>query len=150
MARPDIADLIKNSLGSGLPHPGKPETREPPRLIPLMAFRTAGMPQEMRQHIENTAQCIGEAIVHLIEAPAPIGADSVIINRSELDELRAAEDQPGDSLPVVCRICKHPIAYLRVISGRALVLPDTLRKVEHTCTFAETPSDQKQPVEATP
>ena len=133
MAAPAIAQLIAKQLGAGLPHPGKPETNEAPRLIPLAGFRTAGMAPEMRQHVENSAQCVGEAIVHLIEAPAPIGADHVVIPRAELNQLRAADDLPGMPLPVVCKLCGQPIVHLQIVNGRARVNPALLDAINTTC-----------------
>lgn len=137
MAAPELAELIAKSLGAGLPHPGKPETRESPRLIPLAGFRTAGMAPEMKRHVENSAQCVGEAIVHLIEAPPPVGADHVLIPRAELDQLRAADDQPGQALPVMCRLCKRPILYLQIVNGRAAVQPNLLASANLTCPHTE-------------
>jgi len=145
MTNSPIAELIADHLPKGLPHPGRPETHESPRLLPIAGFRTAGMAPEMVQHVEDTAQCVGEAIVHLIET----AGESVIIKRDELDKIRADDTGPGESLPVLCRVCNEPIAFLKVTNGRALVLPDTLSKATHTCSFAKTAAPQ--PVaEATP
>jgi hypothetical protein len=55
MPNPEVAQMIANGLKTGLPHPGKPENNEEPRLLPLVAFRTAGMPTELREHADNTA-----------------------------------------------------------------------------------------------
>jgi hypothetical protein len=128
MANQAIAELIATHLGTGLPHPGRPETNEAPRALPLAAFRTAGLPAEMADMVVDTAHCVGEAIVHLVEL-----SGSVIIERAELDELRAADDQPGEALPVVCTSCKQPILYLRVVNGRALINPLVLGGINHNC-----------------
>lgn len=129
MANPDMAALIARRLSTGLPHPGREDTHEEPRLLPLAAFRTAGMPAEMAQHVADTAQCVGEAVVNLIETEG----NSVIIARPELDQLRAAEDQPGDALPVMCMGCKSAIMHLRVVNGRAVVNPDLFRSANLVC-----------------
>jgi hypothetical protein len=101
------------------------------------------MVPEMVEHVENSAQCVGEAIVHLIETD---GATE-LIPRAELDRIRAADTGPGDTLPVICRVCNEPVAFLKVTNGRALVLPDTLSKATHECSFAPA---TKEPAEATP
>lgn len=79
-----IAELISKGLAGGLLHPGYPETQQQPVTIRLPLFRTAGMPPEVYQQVENTVQMIGEAIVHLIETDG----GSVIIDREELENLR--------------------------------------------------------------
>jgi hypothetical protein len=129
MPNPAVAQLIADRLGPGLPHPGRAATKEKPRLLPLVAFRTAGMPPEMRDMIEDTAVCVGEAIVNLVETDG----GCVIMPRAELDELRAAEDMPGDCMPVVCMSCKQTMMILRVVNGRALVQPDLLGRANPTC-----------------
>lgn len=126
-----LATMIAESLATGLPHPGR--ANEPPRLLPLVAFRTAGMAEDMRRMVTESAKCVGEALVNLIEAPAPVGANSVIIRREDLDELRANDAAPGKSMPVVCSACKKPMLYLRVTNGRAVVHPGLLGQVNTEC-----------------
>jgi hypothetical protein len=101
------------------------------------------MAPEMVEHIKNSSQCVGEAIVHLIETDGK----SVIIERAELDKIRTTETGPGNSLPVICRVCNEPVAFLKVTNGRALVLPDTLSNATHECRFAPA---TREPAEATP
>lgn len=134
MPNPEVAQMIANGLKTGLPHPGKPELNEDPRLLPLVAFRTAGLPAELREHADNTAVAVGEAIVNLIETQA----GSVIIRRTELDGLRAADadETAGQPLPVVCRTCKNPLVYLRVVNGRAMVSAALLGAINTTCPHA--------------
>lgn len=141
MANPEVAQLIADNLGSGLPHPGKQDTGEKPRRIPLPAFRTAGMDPHMREHAENTAKVIGEAVVHLIESPAPHGADSVIIKRDQLAQLKASDANPTDQLPMLCRTCRNPVLWVPVANGRALVNPRILTQINPTCphTMEATP-----------
>jgi len=129
MPNSEIAQLIGDHLGPGLPHPGNPARDEPPRLLPLVAFRTTGMPPEMAEHARTTAKVVGEAVVNLIETQG----NSVIIKRAELDELRAAEDTPGDLLPVVCMSCKQTMLWLRVVNGRALIAPHLLGDANLNC-----------------
>jgi hypothetical protein len=82
---------------------------------------------------------VGEAVVNLIETQA----GSVIIRRSELDALRAADadDSVGETLHVMCRNCRNPMLYLRIVNGRANVDPRVLSKVNPTCphTMEATP-----------
>ncbi len=127
MPNEHIAELISTNLAA-LPHPGRPSENEPPHLIPLAPFRTAGMNPDMQQSVENTARSIGEAVVHLIERDG-----SIIIKREELDNLRRAEDLPGDVMPVICTMCREPIVHLRTVNGRALAAPTVLGKVNMSC-----------------
>lgn len=138
MPNPDVAQMIANALQRGLPHPGNPANDEKPYLIPLVAFRTAGMPEELREHADTSALAVGQAIVNLIETDAA----SVILKRAALDELRAADndDLHGDSLPVVCRSCRNPMLYLRVVNGRALVSGNLLAGVNPTCPHRVEPA----------
>lgn len=131
MANPAIAQLIANGLKEGLPHPGRPETREGPRKLPLVAFRTAGLPADMREHVDHTALAVGEAIVHLIE----LHGATELVPRAELAALRTADADPDAGVPltVQCRTCRQPILFLPVVNGRASVNPSVLSRVNLTC-----------------
>lgn len=144
MSNHDIAELIADNLAM-LPHPGKPETNESARLIPLAAFRTTGLAPEMREHVANTALCVGEAIVHLIERDG-----SVIVNAGELADLKRAENLPGDVMPVICTVCRQPIALLRIVNGRALAAPRALANANYSCPHRMAEEAQPDPaMEAT-
>lgn len=88
-----IAELISDRLANGLQHPGYPDTEQPATTIRLPLFRTAGMPNEFLEQINETVKMIGEAIVHTIETEG----ESVIIPRAELDALRAELAQLKES-----------------------------------------------------
>lgn len=79
-----IAELISLKFVEGLQHPGY-EKGQPPSVIRLPLFRTAGMPPEVWQQVEETVKMIGEAIVYLIENDG----ESEIIKKTELEALRA-------------------------------------------------------------
>lgn len=139
MPHPEIAQLIATALKEGLPHPGRPETREGPRKLPLVAFRTAGLPADMREHVDHTALAVGEAIVHLIE----FHGATELVPRTELAKLRTADADPDAGVPltVQCRSCHNPMLYLRVVNGRATLSPHMLANVNTTCphTMEATP-----------
>lgn len=84
MTNTDIAELISDRLTNGLQHPGYPGTDQPPVLIRLPLFKTAGLPPDFYTQIEETVKMLGEAIVHTIETDG----ESVIIPKAELDALR--------------------------------------------------------------
>jgi hypothetical protein len=128
MACPEIASLIAEHLGTGLPHPGRPETDEAPRLLPLPPFRTAGLDEQRRRHAEDTALCIGEAVVNLIELKG-----YTIIPTKELDELRTTDRGPGAPLPVKCTGCKETIIALNVTNGRAMLDPSLIGQANLIC-----------------
>lgn len=80
----NIAELISNRLANGLQHPGYPNTEQGPVLIRLPLFRTAGMPDEVLQQVNETVKMIGEAIVHVIDTEG----HAAIIPKDELEALK--------------------------------------------------------------
>lgn len=88
-----IAELISDHLAHGLNHPGYPDTEQPPTTIRLPLFRSAGMPDEFVEQINETVKMLGEAIVYTIETD---GA-STIIPTAELDALRSELAQLKES-----------------------------------------------------
>lgn len=90
MPNPAAAAAIAQRLPQGLPHPGDPENNQPPFVIPLPGFRSAGMsPEQASEFIGQSAQLWAEAIVHLIEG------DFEILTKAEARQLReAAADAP--------------------------------------------------------
>lgn len=80
-----IAELISDKLASGLEHPGYPDTEQQAVTIRLPLFRTAGMPNEVLEQVNETVKMIGEAIVYTIETE---GA-SVIIPKTEYEALKS-------------------------------------------------------------
>lgn len=83
MANKKIAELISKGLREGMTHPGRNGGESRP-LVPGW-FRTAGMPKEMAQLVNETADLLGEAIVALIETEG----ESEIVQRGSSAELRA-------------------------------------------------------------
>lgn len=81
-----VAELIAERLATGLVHPGDGTPSQPQMTIALPAFRSAGMPTELKKQVDLTTKLIGEAIVHLIETEG----DHVLVQRAEFDALRAA------------------------------------------------------------
>ena len=79
-----MAELISDRLANGLQHPGYPDTEQPSTVIRLPLFRTAGMPNEVLEQVNETVKMIGEAIIYTIETEG----ESEIIRRAELDALR--------------------------------------------------------------
>lgn len=135
MPNKKIADSIANALRSGtLVHPGRDGGEATPVVLPM--FRTEGMPPEMAELVEGTAQLMAEAIVAHIEA------DHEIVATDELKELRAASDTtPVRQVVVHCRCDTgrvDPLAILSVspgsqqaiIDGKALLSGLAARSVE--------------------
>jgi hypothetical protein len=122
-----IAQLISKHFPLGLPHPGDLARKQPPILIQLPAFRTAGMQPELAKRVTNTLKLVGEAIVNLVET---VG-DSEIVSKKELAQLRAPK--PGEPTPVLCRNCRSPMLWLNIVNGRATVTPELLSGVNIDC-----------------
>src|SRR6185312_10975227 len=115
MPNPRIAQLIAQHLPAGIPHPGDPDNHQPPVMVPLPAFRTAGMPEDMAERVNNTARLISEGIVHLMET----AGQSEIVPRAELAELRVAEVPDGQPTPILCSSCRKPLFSENLTSGPA-------------------------------
>lgn len=129
MPSPAIADLITRHItNGGLIHPGNPDTGQPPIAIPA-PFRTTGMPDQQAKPINATAKLFGEALVHLIETHG----NSDIIPSAELEQLRAAEHQPGEPVPITCRRCNEPIFAAVMINGRISIDTNALTSIKHRC-----------------
>lgn len=135
MSNPKIAELLASRLGEGMSHPGNPDKGQPPTLIPLPGFRTTGLPEEQAKAYQGAAQAFGEAVVFTIETDG----ESEIVPKSELAQLRAAEAEPGDAVPVACQSCSEPLFWLQGKNGR-LTLPATglaaLARTKHQCKTA--------------
>jgi len=133
-----IADLITNGLRSGLVHPGDPATNTPAMPISLgPAFQTSGMPPQMAELANKTAELLGEAIVALIESEGKCE----IVDSEELATLRIAErNAPARTIPVHCQCDTtrtDPLAIFTVtssprivIDGKQLITGLTARSVE--------------------
>lgn len=81
-------------------------------------FRTAGMPQEMSELVDETASLLGEAIVALIEEEG----DSEIITKDKAVEMRIAEqdDTATRHVSVHCRCDsdrKDPLAIFTITNS---------------------------------
>lgn len=114
MSNKKIADSIANALRSGtLVHPGRDGGEATPVVLPM--FRTEGMPSEMAELVEGTAQLMAEAIVAHIEQT------SEIIDTDQLEALRLASDTtPVRQIAVHCRCDTgraDPLAILSVAPG---------------------------------
>lgn len=142
MPNKKIADLISNRLRGGLVHPGR--DGGPPMPIALPLFRTAGMPPEMGELVNETANLLGEAIVALIEDEG----ESEIIGKQAAVEFRIADEAaPRRQVLVHCRCDKKhsdPLLVLTVtnspsvvIDGKQLLKGLSARSVE--CPHRRTP-----------
>lgn len=140
MANETIAMMIAGGLQAGLVHPGS--ENEKSMTLGLPAFRTAGMPEQVRTQVELTVKLIGEAIVHLIETDG----HSEIVDKDELAQLRRTNDRATgvdrgpQIIPVHCR-CDNaftdPLMLLTidgsphvVIDGRPLIQGLSYRSAE--------------------
>lgn len=136
MANKKIADLIASALRNGVTHPGREGGNEMPIVLPM--FRTAGMPQEMSELVDETTTLLGEAIVHLIETDG----ESEIVSKDQAVQMRIAEsDAAVRNVSVHCRCDSdrtNPLAVLTitnspyvVIDGRQLIKGLAARSPEH-------------------
>lgn len=121
MANKKIADLIAGGLRNGLTHPGRDGGKPMPLVLPM--FRTAGMPQEMSELVDETATLLGEAIVALIEEEG----DSEIITKAQGVQMRIAEQDETATrhVAVHCRCDserKDPLAILTVTNSPYVVI----------------------------
>lgn len=113
MPNPSVAQLIADRLPAGLQHPGNPDANQPPFTVPLPGFRTTGMPTEHADAVNGTAKLLGEAIVETIES-----AGNTIIPSTDLEQLKAADQQPGEAVPVLCQDCGQMMFALKLRNGR--------------------------------
>lgn len=115
MPNKKIAELISNGLRNGLVHPGRDGGPPTPIILPL--FRTAGMPPEMGDLVNETVTLLGEAVVALIEGEG----GSEIVDREEVAEFRIADEAaPQRQVAVHCRCDKKhadPLAILTVTNS---------------------------------
>ena len=104
MATEQVFEKITNAIRTGLPHPGNPDTDQPPTTITLPGFNGKGLPPELGEHITGTARLMAEAIVALIEA------DNEIVLIEEIARLcRVTADAPHQNISIVCRKCGQPL-----------------------------------------
>ena len=104
MATEQVFEKITNGIRTGLPHPGNPDTDQPPMTFVLPGFDGKGLPPELGEHITATARMVAEAIVALIEA------DNEIVPTAEIARLRRiAADAPQRNILIVCRKCSQPL-----------------------------------------
>lgn len=140
MANSTIAALIAERLPGSLVHPGDPANDQPAKLLPLPVLGSTGIPPEMAKHFAKEAglpaddfpKLIGEAIVHLIETDG----QTTLVPNAELEQLRAADLQPGEVTPVNCAECGQPAFYLSSKGGRLSVGKAAMRalgRVQHVC-----------------
>lgn len=137
MPNKKIADLITKGLREGLMAPGVDGGKPTPLVMP--GFRTAGMPKEMSELVDETAVLLGEAIVALIENE---GA-SEIVDKDRMAEVAIAEADDGAmrQLAVHCRcdtsrsdplmflpITNSPVA---IVDASQIIKRFTARTVEH-------------------
>lgn len=94
-----IAALISEKLRTGIDHPGDVTSDQAAMPIILPAFRAAGMPPEMAELVNRTADLLGEAIVHTIETEGK----TRLVPVDEQGQMKAAEMSPAQ-LPPVNRI----------------------------------------------
>lgn len=137
MANKKIADLISAALRNGITHPGREGGQPMPIVLPM--FRTAGMPQEMSELVDETTTLLGEAIVALIEEDG----NSEIISKEQAVEMRIAEQDESVTrhVAVHCRCDsdrKDPLAIFTitnspyvVIDGKQLMNGLAKRSPEH-------------------
>lgn len=135
MSNPEIVELIAAKLKSGdLVHPGDPDKDIPPTPIALPFKSVPGMPEEMTQLMDRSAQLLAEAVVSIIETDG----DSEIVPRTEAKAMRKAvgEGPVGPQVvPLHCRCGGPPLAMLSVtdpdriiVDGSALILGLTARE----------------------
>lgn len=136
MANKKIAELISTALRNGMTHPGREGGQPMPIVLPM--FRTAGMPAEMSELVDETATLLGEAIVELIETDG----DSEIISKTRGVEMRIAEEAAESRQVIVYCRCdterKDPLAIFTVtnsphvvIDGKQLIKGLSVRSIEH-------------------
>lgn len=125
-----LVDQITQKLTAGgvLQHPGNPDTNQPPVNIPT-PFKSAGQPPEYARAVNATAKLFVETVLHMIETEA----DGTIINRTELDQLRAADQQPGMPVPIVCRNCNTDLFHAEMVNGRIRLDGRALSALKHQC-----------------
>lgn len=121
MANKKIAELISTGLRNGLTHPGRDGGKPIPLVLPM--FRTAGMPQEMTELVDETVVLLGEAIVALIEEEG----GSEIVTKEQAAELQIAQQDPAAIRQVMvhCRCDsdrKDPLAILTVTNSPYVVI----------------------------
>ncbi|MEE3066591.1 MAG: hypothetical protein VYA67_22060 [Actinomycetota bacterium] len=137
-----VIDTITQRLQTGLTHPG--DAQKPETTFMLPGLKSTGIPQEMADYFANEAgmpssdapKITAESIVHLITGELGIE----LVDRAELDQLRAQVNEPTESLGrapqtnIHCRCnLKQPI--LEVVTNRAIItingptLRDRLDKV---------------------
>jgi|GEM_PF-5139527 len=125
MINKKIAERIANALREGtLVHPGTEE--RPPTPVVLSIFRTTGMPPEMVELAEGTANLLAEAVVALIEE------EHEIIEKGQATEMRVANAATPHRVVTVHCGCDtqrtDPLAVLTVtnnphvtVSGKQLI-----------------------------
>jgi len=120
MSNKKIAELISKGLRDGFVHPGRKGSEPTPIILPM--FRTAGMPKEMTELVDETADLLGEAIVALIEKEG----SSEIVGKEKVAELRVAdENAPRRQVAVHCRCDRgrtNPLAILSVTNSSRVIL----------------------------
>lgn len=90
------------------------------------------MDPEHAKAVTATVGLIGPAIVHLIETE---GATE-LVPKAEMAQLRAAEQQPGERVPVLCQHCNQPLFWLKARNGRFTLAPTSLTDIQHQCSSA--------------
>lgn len=126
-----VADIVTKGLREGLIHPGDESRNMPAVGIPLLPFKTAGMPPEMVTHVEATAKLMAEAIVHLI------ATEVTLVDNAEYAKLTDTEHPPmpdGPRVMVYCR-CQRPLTRLMTKDNIATVDGPTFIStlIGHTC-----------------
>lgn len=117
-----IAGLIAKGLREGLTRPGQPNAAK----ILLPQFRTAGMPKEMAELADETANLLGEAIASLIETEGGVE----MIAKEDIAQLReearsVEQDSARRVVPIHCRCDKarsQPLAILTVTDSPTIVV----------------------------
>ena len=136
MPNKKIAELISQGLREGLMAPGVDGAKPTPLVLP--GFRTAGMPKEMADLVDETSKLLGEAIVLLIE-----DSGSVIVDKTKMEELAIAEadESANRQVAVHCRCDSGRISPLAIftitnspvvlVDGKQLIAGLSKRSPEH-------------------
>lgn len=114
--------MIAKGLREGLTRPGQPNAAK----ILLPQFRTAGMPKEMAELADETANLLGEAIASLIETEGGVE----MIAKEDIAQLReearsVEQDSARRVVPIHCRCDKarsQPLAILTVTDSPTIVV----------------------------
>lgn len=121
MAAKKITELIIKGIREGFIHPGRDGAGPTP--VVYSQFRTAGMPPELAELVDNSVEMFAECIVNAIEND---GA-SEIIDRDELAQRQVAVDagEANRIVTVHCRCDKtgsDPLAVLSVTDSPRVVI----------------------------